>query len=88
MNLIQTIAKHVHDGLTEAETAVKLEVEHGVQVTEDWVKKIISADGFHAALTKVKAELGLGAPAQSAGGAAVPDAPGAGRASTDTASKE
>lgn len=57
MNFISTIATHIAQGLTAAESAVKIEAEHGVQVTEDWVHKIMGADGFAHALAEAKAML-------------------------------
>jgi hypothetical protein len=57
MNIIEKIGAYVKAGLSSAEAAVKLEYEHGVQVTEEWIDKIRSADGFSALLAKVEAYL-------------------------------
>ncbi len=46
MNLIETIGAYVRAGLTSAEIAAKLEIEHAIQVTEAWVEKLRGADGF------------------------------------------
>lgn len=54
MNLIEEIARHVASGLSAAEAAAKLEVEHAVKVSEDWVRKIMSADGFASALDSAR----------------------------------
>lgn len=54
MNLIERIAQHVASGFTAAEVSIKLELEHAVKVSEDWVRKIMSADGFAAALASAQ----------------------------------
>lgn len=59
MNIISTIGKYIKDGLTHAEVVVKLDVEHGVQVSEMWLKKIVGADGFTAVLDQVELATGL-----------------------------
>jgi hypothetical protein len=46
MNLLSTIGQYIRDGLSHAEIVVKLDVEHAIQVSEDWIAKIRSADGF------------------------------------------
>lgn len=46
MNLLSTIGAYLAQGLSHAEVAVKLEAEHAVTVSEEWVKKIAGADGF------------------------------------------
>lgn len=50
MNLINEIAGHMAAGMRAAESAARLKAEHGVEVGEDWVRKVMGADGFSAAL--------------------------------------
>lgn len=64
MNLIERIAQHIASGFTAAEVSAKLEIEHAMKVSEDWVRKIMSADGFSAALASAQArsaEVGVAA---------------------------
>jgi hypothetical protein len=46
MNLLSTIGQYIRDGLSHAEIVVKLDVEHAIQVSEEWVAKLRGADGF------------------------------------------
>jgi hypothetical protein len=54
MNLLSTIGAMIAQGLSHAEVAAKLEAEHAITVSEEWVKKITGADGF----ALVSAEVG------------------------------
>ena len=58
MNLIQTIAEHIAQGLSASASALKLEAEHGLTVSEQWVRNIMSADGFAKALEDARASVG------------------------------
>jgi hypothetical protein len=55
MNLLQTIGAWIAQGFSHAEVAVKLEAEHAITVSEEWVKKITGADGFGVVSEDVEA---------------------------------
>lgn len=46
MNLIQEIGAYIAAGLTSAETAARLQAEHGITATAAWIDKLRGADGF------------------------------------------
>jgi len=58
MNLIETIAGHIAAGLSAAASAARLAAEHGLEVSEDWVRKIMSADGFSSAVASAQTKVG------------------------------
>lgn len=55
MNLIEKIGAYIAAGLSSAEAAVRLEAEHAVTVTEEWIDKIRGADGFSHVVASVQA---------------------------------